>query len=164
MAVGLLALPGCGGGPARGAAGDVLEANSVVVRVVDGDTVVVRLDGAEQPVRLIGIDTPETVDPRRPPECFGAEASEATSRLLPPGTRVRLVRDAEVRDRYDRLLAYVYRASDGELINLALVAGGYASSSAYPPNTALQARLDDAETGARERRAGLWGACPDPPG
>ncbi len=141
----------------------MLEANSVVVRVVDGDTVVVRLDGAEQPVRLIGIDTPETVDPRRPAECFGAEASDATSRLLPPGTRIRLVRDAEVRDRYDRLLAYLYRASDGHFVNLALVTEGFATSSPYPPNTALQARFDEAETQARERGAGLWSACRDQP-
>ena len=76
--------------------------------------------GRDERVRLIGIDTPETVDPRKPVQCFGKEASDHTKALLPAGTAVRLERDAEARDRYDRLLAYVYRASDGLFVNLEL--------------------------------------------
>ena len=85
-------------------------------------------------MRLIGIDTPETVDPRKPVQCFGKEASAHTHDLLPPGTVVRLERDVEARDRYDRLLAYVYRVSDGLFVNLALARDGYAQLLTIPPN------------------------------
>ena len=89
----------------------VLPPNGTVVQVIDGDTVVARVDGRDEHVRLIGIDTPETVDPKRPVMCFGPEASAETHQLLPAGTPVRLVHDVEARDAYGRLLAYVYRAS-----------------------------------------------------
>ena len=82
-------------------------ANATVVRVVDGDTLIAELGGTETRVRLIGIDTPESVDPRRPVECFGKRASQRLADLLPVGTPLRLERDAEERDRYQRLLAYV---------------------------------------------------------
>ena len=83
---------------------------ATVVRAVDGDTLVVTLaTGGTETVRLIGVDTPETVAPRRPVECFGPEAAAALAALVPPGTEVRLSRDVEPRDRYDRLLAYVHR-------------------------------------------------------
>lgn len=130
-----------------------------VVRVVDGDTIVVALAAGEEPVRLLGIDTPESVDPRRPVECFGKEASERTAALLPPGTRVLLVRDVEARDRYDRLLAYVYRASDDTFVNLALVEEGYAAVLTYPPNVAHAPEFVAAAAEAREAGRGLWAAC-----
>ncbi len=130
-----------------------------VVRVVDGDTIVVRLAGAQEKVRLIGIDTPESVDPRAEVECFGREAGRRTAALLPPGTAVRLVRDVEARDRYSRLLAYVYRASDDLFVNLALVAEGYAAVATYPPNLAHVEALAAAARTAREQGRGLWGAC-----
>ena len=83
--------------------------------------------------------------PRPPVECFGAEASHHLAELLPPGTAVRLERDVEARDRYDRLLAYVYRADDGLFVNLAQVAGGFAEPLAYPPNIAHRADFERAE-------------------
>src|SRR5437868_412137 len=81
-----------------------------VERVIDGDTIVV---SGKRHVRLIGVDTPETVDPNRPVGCFGKEASAFLKTLLPPGAAVRLIGDVEQEDRYGRLLAYVYRRSDG---------------------------------------------------
>ena len=130
-----------------------------VVRVVDGDTIVVRLGGTEERVRLLGIDTPESVDPRSPVECFGKEAAAHTGSLLPPGTPVRLVRDVEARDRYDRLLAYVYRIDDGTFVNLRLVEDGYAAVLTYPPNVAHADEFVAAAGEARESGRGLWSAC-----
>ena len=153
----LLAVAACSSGsdgPAAGPAGA-----AVVVRPVDGDTVVVDLGGREEPVRLIGIDTPESVAPDRPVECFGPEAKARTAELLPEGTVVRLERDVEARDRYDRLLAYVIREEDDVLVNLLLVEEGFAESIAYPPNLAHQRELDEAEAAARATQVGLWPAC-----
>jgi micrococcal nuclease len=132
---------------------------AVVVRPVDGDTVVVDVEGQEESVRLIGVDTPESVAPERPVECFGPEAKARTAELLPKGTVVRLERDVEARDRYDRLLAYVIRDADDVLVNLLLVEEGYAESIAYPPNVARQGDLDRAESEARAAGRGLWPTC-----
>jgi micrococcal nuclease len=132
---------------------------AVVRHVVDGDTVVVDLGGREETLRLIGIDTPETVDPDTPPECFGHEASDHTKALLPAGTEVRLTRDVEARDRYDRLLVYVERAEDGLFVNLDLVAGGWADDYPFPPNVAHERDFSLAAAGARRQGLGLWGAC-----
>jgi micrococcal nuclease len=148
-----------GGGGGAEPVGEAGEAS--VVRVVDGDTVEVRLGGRDETVRLIGIDTPETVDPRSPVECFGQEASARTKALLPAGTGVRLVADVEPRDRYDRLLAYVYR-DDGTFVNLALVEDGYASVLTYPPNVAHEGEFTAAAARARDDGRGLWGACGGP--
>lgn len=145
--------------PSDGGTGTGGASNATVTEVVDGDTVHVEISGEPETVRLIGIDTPESVATDRPNECFGREASEHTADLLPPGTAVRLERDVEARDRYDRLLAYVYRSSDGLLVNQDLVAGGYAEASSYPPNTARDADFAAAQADARRRRAGFWGAC-----
>src|SRR5262245_18454835 len=95
-----------------------------VVRVVDGDTAIIAVAGSTGPVRLIGIDTPETVSPSRRVECYGSEASARLKHLLPPGTPVRLWRDVEPRDRYGCLLAYVQRAVDGLFVNLDQVRSG----------------------------------------
>ncbi len=132
---------------------------ATVVEVIDGDTLVVDLAGGDEHVRLIGIDTPETVAPDRPDECFGAEASHHLADLAPPGTAIRLERDVEARDQYDRLLAYAYRARDDLFLNLAQVTGGFAEPLAYPPNTAHQADFERAEREARRAGAGLWTAC-----
>ena len=140
--------------PSPGAGG-----SATVVHPVDGDTVVVRVGGHEESVRLIGIDTPESVARDRPVECFGPEAKARTAELLPAGTAVRLERDVEARDRYDRLLAYVVRADDGVLVNLLLVEEGYAASMRFPPNLAHQRELDDAEARARRDGRGLWPGC-----
>ena len=135
------------------------DGTGVVVRPVDGDTVIVSLGGVEEPVRLIGIDTPESVAQDRPVECFGLEAKERAAALLPAGTPVRLERDVEARDRYDRLLAYVFRVEDDVLVNLLLVEEGFAEAVAYPPNTARQADFERAEAAARAAGRGLWPAC-----
>jgi micrococcal nuclease len=131
----------------------------VVVHPVDGDTVDVRLGQVEERVRLIGIDTPESVAHDRPVECFGPEAKARLAELLPEGTEVRLERDVEARDRFDRLLAYVHRTADDAFVNLVLVQEGYAESRRYEPNVARQADLDRAEDAARAAGRGLWPVC-----
>lgn len=138
-----------------------VEPNAVVVRVVDGDTIVADVDGEAERVRLIGIDTPESVKPDSPVECFGKEASAHTAELLPEGTPIRLELDVEPRDRYDRLLAYVYRASDGEFVNLAIARDGYANQLTIPPNVAHEQEFRAAVRSARESGVGLWSACED---
>lgn len=132
---------------------------ATVTRVVDGDTIRVRIQGTEEPVRLIGIDTPETNGQGGLRECFGAEATDRMEALLPAGTPVRLVRDVEARDRYDRLLAYVYRASDGLFVNLAMADEGYATTLTYPPNVAHADEFAAAVVTARKGQRGLWQAC-----
>ena len=104
---------------------------AVVNRIVDGDTIHVTFHGQDLDVRLIGIDTPETVDPSQPVQCFGEQASRLTHRSL-TGRTVRLEFDVERHDRYGRTLAYVWL--DGHLFNRRLVAGGYAVVDTYPPN------------------------------
>lgn len=131
---------------------------AVVEDVVDGDTIVV--SGGTR-ARLIGVDTPETKDPRKPVQCFGAEASAYTSSLLATGTPVRLVYDVERLDRYGRTLAYVYRESDGLFVNAALAADGYAVVATYPPNVAHTEELTTLAREAREAGRGLWSACGD---
>jgi micrococcal nuclease len=136
--------------------------NAVVARAVDGDTIVASIGGVDEKVRLIGVNTPESVDPRRPVQCFGPEASHHTKELLPPGTPIRLVRDAEARDKYDRLLAYVYRARDDLFVNLELVTGGFAIAYPFPPNTAHSTEFAEAEHAATAASLGIWAACADP--
>jgi micrococcal nuclease len=138
----------------RPAAGD-----AVIEHVVDGDTVDVDLDGRDERVRLIGIDTPETKDQDSPVECYGPEASALTELLIPPGTAVRLERDVEARDDYGRLLAYVHRR-DGLFVNLELARQGAATVLTIRPNTAYADVIADAADDARRAGRGLWGACP----
>ena len=159
VAVLVWALAGCGREEGATAAEP---GRAEVVRVVDGDTLVVEIGGAEERVRLLGIDTPESVAPRSPVDCFGPEASAATEGLLPAGTAVQLVRDVEARDRYDRLLAYVYRVDDGTFVNLALAEQGFAEVDTFHPNVAHTDDLVAAVARAREEGAGLWGACGAP--
>jgi micrococcal nuclease len=132
---------------------------ATVVAVIDGDTIDVMLGSRRERVRLLGIDTPETVDERRPVGCFGPEASARTAALLPKGTAVRLERDVEARDRFDRLLAYVHRRSDGLFVNLTLLEEGYAEVLVIEPNHAEVAALRAARDRARSAGRGLWGAC-----
>lgn len=137
-----------------------------VVRVVDGDTVRVLVDGQSEDisVRLIGIDTPETVAPGRPVECFGPEASDFAKQLL-DGARVLLELDPTQgeTDRYDRTLAYVWVESPtGELtlFNLAAITGGYAEEVTYAADYAWQAEFIAAHEAARAAGVGRWSACP----
>lgn len=127
---------------------------------MDGDTVAIRLGSRTEKVRLIGVNTPETVHPTKPIECFGPEASAHTKTLLPPGTDVWLERDVEARDKYGRLLAYVWRATDGLFVNLDLVSGGWAVPYPFPPNTAHESDFAAAANGAAQQDMGLWGKCP----
>jgi micrococcal nuclease len=154
VVAGIVVLAGCAAHPAS-----VADGRATVTRVVDGDTIVVRIGGREENVRLLGIDTPETHKPDTPVECYGPEASDRLAALLPVGTVVRLVRDIESRDRYDRLLAYVYRDGDGLFIDVTMVAEGFAAPLAIPPNVAHRAEIDAAAAAAQAARRGLWLAC-----
>jgi micrococcal nuclease len=129
-----------------------------VVRVVDGDTILVSVGGRQERVRYIGVDTPETVKPNTPVQCFGKRAS-AFNHALVEGREVRLVADAEARDRYGRLLAYVYREPDDLFVNAELVRRGYATTLSIAPNVRFAARLHDLATAARRAGRGLWSAC-----
>jgi micrococcal nuclease len=150
---------GCATTSTTGSASSPGEA--VVQRVVDGDTIVVHIAGRDERVRLIGVDTPESVDPRSPVQCYGKEASAFTAQLLPEGSVVRLERDVEARDRFDRLLAYVYRVSDDLFVNLELARAGYAQVLTIPPNVAYAEQFRVAAAAARQAGTGLWSACPD---
>jgi micrococcal nuclease len=130
-----------------------------VARVVDGDTIVVRFGNDDETVRLLGIDTPETHKPNTPVECYGPEAAARLEALLPKGTPVRLVRDVEARDRYDRLLAYVYREPDHLFVDLVMVAEGFAGTLSIAPNLAHRDELAAAATEAQASHRGLWPAC-----
>jgi len=129
-----------------------------VVRVVDGDTIRVRLGGTEERVRYLGVDTPETVKPGTPVQCFGKAASSFNARLVRART-VRLEFDAERRDRYGRLLAYVYREPDGLFVNAELVRRGYAQPLTIPPNVAHASDFRRLARSARRGGRGLWAAC-----
>ncbi|MBZ5515752.1 MAG: thermonuclease family protein [Acidobacteriia bacterium] len=124
--------------------------NRVCVRVVDGDTIV--LDGGEH-VRLIGVDTPETVDPRRPVQYFGKEASAFTRRMV-EGKNVRLEQDEDTRDHYGRTLAYVY-LQDGTFLNAEIIRQGYGHAYTRFPFRYEQ-QFVQLEREARENGRGLW--------
>jgi micrococcal nuclease len=132
------------------------EAIARVVRVIDGDTIEVSIEGTEDDVRYIGVDTPESVAPGEPVECFGPEASEFNQRLV-GGERVRLEFGAERRDDYGRLLAYVYLGD--RFVNAELVRRGYATTLTIEPNTDFAALFDRLEQRAGNAGRGLWGAC-----
>ena len=130
--------------------------DTTVQRVVDGDTLVV---SGNHHIRLIGVDTPETKDPRRPVQCFGREASAFLTSLLPRGTKVRLVGDVDQQDQYDRTLAYVYRLPDGLFVNAELVRNGYAHVLTISPNVAHADEFVALAAEARDASRGLWSAC-----
>ena len=127
-----------------------------VIRVVDGDTVVISIDNKNVKVRLIGIDTPETVDPRKPVQAYGKEASNFLANLL-KGEEVSIEYDGEKPelDKYDRLLAYLYRVPDGLFVNLEIVRQGYGHAYTKYPFKYMDL-FRDAERQARESAKGLW--------
>lgn len=125
----------------------------LVTRVIDGDTV--EIEGGEK-VRYIGIDTPETVDPRKPVQCYGKEASDKNKELV-EGKEVKLEKDISETDKYGRLLRYVWLGDI--LVNEYLVKEGYAQVSTYPPDVKYQDRFLAAQREARENKRGLWEAC-----
>lgn len=126
-----------------------------VERVVDGDTVILRIDGVRERVRLIGIDTPESVpDNADRIVPYGAVAAAFTEEAL-EGRDVMIETDAELRDSYDRLLAYVY--VDGEMLNARLLQEGHARVTIVPPNDRYEDWFRELEETAREAERGLWG-------
>ncbi|MBU3968623.1 thermonuclease family protein [Patescibacteria group bacterium] len=128
-----------------------------VTRVVDGDTIDIEIGDKIERVRYIGIDTPETVDPRKPVQCFGIEASKKNKELV-EGKMVRLEKDITDRDKYNRLLRYVF--VDDVFINLELVKQGFAYSYSYPPDIKHQDEFLKAQQEAEKTKQGLWSACP----
>jgi micrococcal nuclease len=140
---------GCGG-----AGGGGNDRTAAVQRVTDGDTI--RLVGLGR-VRLIGVDTPEVYGKQ---ECYGREASAFVKHLLHPGDEVHYRVGPEPRDRYGRLLAYVW-LGDGRFLNLLLAEDGYALPLTIPPNVDYAGRFVAAARRARRRNRGLWLACND---
>lgn len=159
VVVSLLGLVACG--ESAGAARGGPPGSATVTSVVDGDTIHARIGRSDETVRLIGIDTPETHKPGTAVECFGKESTAALGRLLPKGTRVILERDVEARDRYGRLLAYVYRTEDRVLVNVEMARTGFAAAYTYPPNVAHTDEIVAAAAEARDAGRGLWSACGD---
>jgi micrococcal nuclease len=131
-------------------------ADATVTRAVDGDTVEVQIGEEVEDVRYIGVDTPETVKPDTPVQCFGQRASDFNHQLV-DGRQVRLVFGAERRDVYGRLLAYVY--IDHRFVNAELVRRGLARTLAIPPNTLHSALFRRLELRAARAGRGLWGSC-----
>jgi micrococcal nuclease len=135
-------------------------ATGLVVRVVDGDTVKVRIGDRVRTVRYIGVDTPESVKPGTPVQCYAKPASHFNERLV-EGRRVRLRYGPEHYDRYGRVLAYVYLASDRHaFVNAELVRRGYVRTLAIAPNTQFAGRFARLERRAQREGLGLWSACP----
>jgi len=131
---------------------------ATVIKVVDGDTVVLSINGSTETVRLIGVNTPETVHPTKPVECFGPQASAFMHSVLKPKTKVQLRRDVEARDRYQRLLVYLYM-TDGTFINQELLRLGFARTMSIQPNTAFASKFAAVQTQANKNRIGLWLNC-----
>jgi micrococcal nuclease len=149
---------GCGSGDSGG-----LDPSSLphalrarVIRAVDGDTALVRVDGKVEYVRYIGVDTPETVKPGTPVQCGGPQASAYDHRVV-DGRTVRLVFDRERQDAYGRLLAYVHVG--GRFVNADLVRRGLARPFRYAPNTAHASLFTRLADRAGRRGRGLWSRC-----
>jgi micrococcal nuclease len=133
------------------------EAQAYVVRAVDGDTIEVRIGERLEDVRYIGVDTPETVKPDTPVQCFGPRASSFNHHLV-EHRWVRLVFGVERRDIYGRLLAYVHLGR--RFVNASLVRRGLARSLTIPPNDRFAPLFRRLELRAARAGQGLWGACP----
>jgi len=144
----------------------VAQAQSVtgtVTRVVDGDTVDVRVDAKVERIRIIGLDTPETVDPRKAVQCFGREASAHAKELLPLGTVVTLESDPtqDSRDRYGRMLAFIlFETEPGITANFteSMIAGGYGHHYVYRRPSIYADAFAMAQDYAQSWGLGLWGA------
>lgn len=141
----------------------VATSSATIVRVIDGDTILVLQNGKKEYVRFIGVDTPETVDPRKPVQCFGKEASAFTKKLLSDQSVI-LESDPtqQDRDKYKRLLRYVY-LPDGTLVNKKIIADGYGFEYTYRIPYKFRDEFKEAQSEARSLGRGLWaeGACSD---
>jgi len=154
VAIGLSLLASCSSG--------AITENKVLVTiltVIDGDTVDIEIDGQTERVRLIGVNTPETKHPTKPIECFGPEASAYMTQLLPKGALLRIERDVEARDRYGRMLLYLYLDSNNLFINLDLISRGYGTPMSIEPNTFHRNDFVHAAAQAEAANVGLWKAC-----
>lgn len=129
-----------------------------VVRVVDGDTVVVKVASKNLTVRAIGVNAPESVKKNSPVECFGKEASAYMKALLPKGKIVSLTLDKQRLDKYGRTLAYI-ALSDGTDVQRQLLAQGYASTMKIAPNTSRAKEFEKLQRTAKAAKAGMWGVC-----
>ncbi len=160
-----LGLGACAGAPASYAAAEAPDApgrafTARVDRVVDGDTFIAARRGELVRVRLIGVDSPESVRPGYPVQCWGPQASRVLTRLLPAGTKVTAAyQPGGRRDTYGRDLWDVW-LPDGRFVQGVLVRRGAAEAYPYRPQVAHAGYLEDVETRARTRAAGRWGHCP----
>lgn len=134
--------------------GGIVRQHAKVVRVVDGDTI--EIEGGVR-VRYIGIDTPETVSPSKPVQCFGKEASEK-NKVLVEGQEIDMERDVSDKDSFGRLLRYVYVGTT--FVNHYLVEQGYAYTATFPPDVKYKDMFVEAQQEARENKLGLWSSCP----
>lgn len=142
----------------------------VVTRVVDGDTLNATINGAEEKIRLIGVDTPETVHPTEGTETYGKEASDYTKARL-EGKTVYLEKDVQERDKYGRILAYVWMEQPGEvndneistkMFNSRLLVNGLAQLMTIPPNVKYVDQFTKLQADARKSGFGVWSISPDP--
>ena len=133
-----------------------------VVRIIDGDTLILDINGKEESVRLIGVDTPEIKDPRKTVKCFGKEASQKAKELM-ENKKVKLEIDTTQndRDKYNRLLRYVY-LEDGTLVNKKLIKEGFGFEYTYQVPYKFQTEFKEAQKIAETNKIGLWAdnACP----
>lgn len=136
---------------------------ATVLRVIDGDTLLVEIDGRRERVRYVGVDAPEigSQGEGRPTECYGEEALTMHVGLV-GGRELALERDASDRDRFERLLRHAWVQDDGAWVHVAesLVAAGAARARSYPPDTGRDEQLQRAEQEARQASTGLWSECP----
>lgn len=130
-----------------------------VSAVIDGDTFVIDVEGRDATIRMLGIDTPEVVDPRKKEECYGRESSKSTASFLSDRyVRLEFSPNREKVDRYGRLLAYVFR-DDGLFINLELLKNGFAREYTVGKPYSRQGEFKEMENEAKNLSAGMWGAC-----
>lgn len=126
-----------------------------VLEVIDGDTIVVNLNGKKEKVRFVLVDTPETKHPTKPVQPFGPEASAFTKKQL-SGQTIDLEFDVQERDKYGRVLAYIWKGN--ELFNVTLLEKGFARVAVFPPNTRYMDQFKEVEKIAKEKKQGLWSA------
>lgn len=130
----------------------------LVTKVLDGDTFQIKIDKQIQTIRMLGIDTPETVDPRKAPQCFGREASDKTKELLNKhSVRLGIDQTQTVLDKFGRIIAYVYR-DDDLFINQYLLEYGYAREYTYNLKYEKQKDFKELEKKAKKEKLGLWGS------
>lgn len=134
-----------------------------VARVVDGDTVYVKTATGVTNVRILGVDTPETVDPRKPVQCYGPQASAFLKSYLPVGAKVTLTTEpttGDVTDRYGRTIAYVYSVAHRRDIGTIEIKRGYARVYAFDNRHFLKRpTYERLQTIAQTKKVGRWGAC-----